>query len=1005
MDLPIVRRWTVRDGIPDAKIETIYADQAGAIWIGMHDGGIARFCNGTIGDVFNRQSGLGSNAIFSILEDRDGLLWVGTGNGLSIYDGKRFTVVDGTQGLAFLWGSYQDESGVLWFGLDRRPGEPPAVCRWDGSLSIVNLSKDKDLVGQSIHCVGGDGAGHVWFGGWYGVYVYDGEFRAVELPGEVQDAQGLHWSSGNLWISSMSGMWRMRGDSVTRIDIEKSVQEGAHYNIASDGNGRLWSPTLDGRLICYEEGRGRRVHQFPFNAGNAACLFHDDSLFVGTYGGGLYQLAPHSNGRRYSGSKPPISSSMRSIAWTTDGIFMATKSRGLCMAVGNEVEFVDASPLADVEHMCMIADCSGNLWVSVRGGRLLVYSVGHVRMLAGAKPLEGASIRAIEQDGSGRIWFASGLGYGIGWYEQGKTGVFTVGQAPSSVQAMATAPDGTLWVGSNNLSDWPGLARFDGEQFVHEPGPRDVPIRALCFDENGWLWIGTPEGLYVRTGRGIEPRLTLHDALPCLIITSIVADGGRLYIGTEGGGMLLYDIELNFHVVSSHDDPDADIINQVHKDPEGCIRLATEAGLYVLAPVCRTVDLVVSYMLAGAPMGLAGEKIHLSEYVDLVFEVTAPAAAYRYRLRGHEVHWQRTETPRIAYNDLPRGEYVFEVQAFDDQLNRSALYSCQVSIAALVQQPGIRPLIGDPKRTAHLMGHLADIARSDVGVLIFGETGTGKSDLANIIHGLSVRTSNPFYIVNCGAFPSGLIDSELFGHEKGSFTGALQQKLGYFELSDGGTLFLDEVGDLPLELQARLLIVLQDKWITRVGGRKRLPVDVRIIAATNKDLSTEIAEGRFREDLYMRLKVFELKISPLRERPDDIPYLVDHFLRHYAHEHKVVKPSLSDDVWEHLIGYSWKGNVRDLQHYLQRAIIKGHGADHIGMEHFDFVDEGVSDDELIPPTLPLDQEIEQLRRRRFVEALEETHGNLKQAASLLGMKPPNLHRWLNEYKIDKTAFK
>jgi transcriptional regulator with GAF, ATPase, and Fis domain len=224
------------------------------------------------------------------------------------------------------------------------------------------------------------------------------------------------------------------------------------------------------------------------------------------------------------------------------------------------------------------------------------------------------------------------------------------------------------------------------------------------------------------------------------------------------------------------------------------------------------------------------------------------------------------------------------------------------------------------------MHQVRHVAPTESPVLLTGETGVGKDVVANAIHLGSPRRDGPFVAVNCGAIPDSLIDSELFGHEKGAFTGALARKRGRFERADKGTVLLDEIGEMPLEAQVRLLRVLQHREIERVGGTARIPVDIRIIAATNKDLQAMVETGRFREDLWFRINVFPIAIPPLRDRPSDIPALVQHFVERKTRELKIGEtPRLAPGAIDDLMAYDWPGNVRELENLIERAMILGHG--------------------------------------------------------------------------------
>ena len=232
-------------------------------------------------------------------------------------------------------------------------------------------------------------------------------------------------------------------------------------------------------------------------------------------------------------------------------------------------------------------------------------------------------------------------------------------------------------------------------------------------------------------------------------------------------------------------------------------------------------------------------------------------------------------------------------------------------------------VIGTSSVLQMVLARAAKVAPTDSTVLIMGETGTGKELIARAIHKRSKRSERPFISVNCAAVPSSLIMSELFGHEKGAFTGAVQRRLGRFELAEGGTIFLDEVGDLPLETQIALLRVLQEREFERVGGTEVLRADVRVISATNRDLQAAIADGAFRSDLYYRLNVFPIKLPPLRERKEDVPLLVNYFVDRYAKRAGKKIKHIQKKALEVLQEYSWPGNVRELQNVIERSLIIG----------------------------------------------------------------------------------
>lgn len=236
-------------------------------------------------------------------------------------------------------------------------------------------------------------------------------------------------------------------------------------------------------------------------------------------------------------------------------------------------------------------------------------------------------------------------------------------------------------------------------------------------------------------------------------------------------------------------------------------------------------------------------------------------------------------------------------------------------------QEGFEGIIGNSSQMNTVFNYIRKVSPSDTSVLVLGESGTGKEKIAQSIHALSPRKDKPLVIINCGAIPENLAESLLFGHEKGAFTGALDRRIGKFELADGGTIFLDEIGEMSLELQVKLLRVLQEREIERVGGTSPMKIDVRIIAATNRNLEEEVAAGRFRMDLYYRLHVFPIMVPPLKKRKEDIPDLANHFIAVYSEKMGRKAPVLSDFALQQIGNYNWPGNIRELEHVMQRAIL------------------------------------------------------------------------------------
>lgn len=310
----------------------------------------------------------------------------------------------------------------------------------------------------------------------------------------------------------------------------------------------------------------------------------------------------------------------------------------------------------------------------------------------------------------------------------------------------------------------------------------------------------------------------------------------------------------------------------------------------------------------------------------------------------------------------------------------------------------LRSLTGDSAAMKRVRQAIQQVAATDATVLILGETGTGKELVARAIHQLSPRRDHMMVAVNCAALAPGIIASELFGHEQGAFTGANKQRPGRFELADNGSVFLDEVGELPLETQVMLLRVLQERTIERVGSGDSTPINVRVIAATHRDLPANVAKGTFRADLYFRLNVFPISMPPLRDRPEDIPHLVRHFVLHLSRrlgKNVVVVP---DSIMSALMKYSWPGNVRELENIIERSLIISSG------ETLELDLHWLRSDDR--PAAPSRTGLAAIERQTIQDALIQCNGKVygaDGAASLLGLKPTTLYGKMRKHKIARRG--
>ena len=374
-------------------------------------------------------------------------------------------------------------------------------------------------------------------------------------------------------------------------------------------------------------------------------------------------------------------------------------------------------------------------------------------------------------------------------------------------------------------------------------------------------------------------------------------------------------------------------------------------------------------------------------------------------------------TVEAALDAMRRGAYDFVAKPFQTAELRLLVGRALEKSAIVHENARLRAQLAEarPEDPLDLLGKspamraIADLVRrvssSRTTILVTGESGTGKERIARAIHACSDRTSKPFLVVNCGALPENLMESELFGHEKGAFTGAAGRHAGLFREADGGTLLLDEIGELPLNLQVKLLRALQERKVRPVGGAAEISVDVRVIAATNRDVEKDVAEGRFRQDLYYRLNIIRVEVPPLRARTEDIPPLVDHFVHRFGEEHGKQIRGLAPEALRTLLAYPFPGNVRELENAIERAVTLSSGP-MIGLGDLPPSIAGSVAAaaprllDLPPDGCELDAVVSEVERRLILQALERTNGVRTQAAKLLGITFRSLRYRLAKLGLD-----
>jgi transcriptional regulator with GAF, ATPase, and Fis domain len=392
---------------------------------------------------------------------------------------------------------------------------------------------------------------------------------------------------------------------------------------------------------------------------------------------------------------------------------------------------------------------------------------------------------------------------------------------------------------------------------------------------------------------------------------------------------------------------------------------------YVGAPL-----LDVDGGLLGHLAALDTKPMPVEPHLITVFEIFAERAAAEYRrMRSEERLLEREDDLRLLGDEA---EFLRE---------------------KLHEAPEDGEILGRSAPMRELLGNVRRVAATDATVLILGETGTGKELVARSIHAASPRRGKPLVRLNCAAIPGSLMESELFGHEKGAFTGATMRREGRFALADGGTIFLDEVGELPLDLQAKLLRILQEGEFEPLGSARTRKVDVRVIAATNRNLDEEVRKGLFRGDLYYRLNVVPITIPPLRERQEDIIPLAEHFLRKFGSKMGKNGIEISSEAMKYLLTNPWPGNVRELENSIERALALSGSSRVLAPEHFPHLSSESGIFERLAEGRTLKERMQAVERRFIVETLEKTGGRVTKAALLLDVTRQHLHNKIKKYKI------
>ena len=933
-------------------INTLLADRCGRVWCGSRMGGLSYY-DGAFFTAFGVDDGLIDIGVACLLEDRQGVLWIGTWAGLIRYDGetfRTFTTADGL-GANRVASLMEDPQGQLWVGT--RGG---GVSCFNGRGFRTFTAAD-GLASDWVGCMLAGRQGQLWFGsGDYlynvpgaGVSCYDGtrwrRYTAAEGLADNDVRALFEDRQGRIWIGTRWGASRWDGRQFTGFDALASTAVGA---IAADDAGQLWFSTDVEGVRCFD---GHSWRAFT----SADGLINDQVLAIvkdaqgHLYFGTTTGLTRRDQGAftHFTNGEGLVHNGVTSLFEDRQGQLWIGTQRGVSCWDGEQ--FKQLEGLVGWNIWAGMEDRHGQLWFggstsgNSPGAGVVRYDGTNIEGLTSADGLPDNDIFSLLEDRRGHIWIGSRSQGGVSRWDGQQFQTFTKadGLGGNRVRCLLEDRHGTLWIGTSSG----GLSRWDGRKFrtfTRRDGVADS-VGSLLEDSQGYIWLGTwGRGLCRWDGQQFR-IFSSQDGLVFDRVSALLEDSrGHIWIGTYGGGVSRYD-GCVFQALTRRDGLIHDAVQALCQDRQGDIWIGTEGGLTRYRPASMSPTVAMEAVVADRRWA-PSEVIVLAANQQLVrfaFQgrslTTSPERmAYVYRLQGYNANWQPVYSNRVEYQGLPEGDYTFQVKAVDRDLNYSEMAEVKVSVepdalvksltAALDQAGPTGEFVGRSAALQKVQAQLEQVAPVDLTVLILGETGTGKGLAARTLHRLSPRKDQPFIPVNCGALPEALIESELFGHEKGAFTGASSRRLGKVELAQGGTLFLDEIGDMPLMAQVKLLQLLEERTFERVGGTQVLNAEVRVVAATNRDLDQMLQAGSFRQDLYFRLQGFELQLPPLRDRQEDIPLLALYFIGpKAAHLNKEVT-GLSKAAEEALVAHAWPGNVRELQHAIERAVVACRGA-------------------------------------------------------------------------------
>ena len=1027
--------WTTYDnsnGLP-AGVICMAQDADGYLWLGTFGGGLVRF-DGVQFDHYTTANGLAHNHIRDVFLDQYDHLWIrmwagGDEGYVDRYDKDQFIAYTGSTGTPNFYGQFfREADGPLW-----AISESGLIYRYHDHTFILEYSDQQVLDSlESMWKLFRDSRKQFWMGTTEGDFYYhnDAWHRLTTEDGLIHNnVRALCEDAlGRMWFGTEAGVTCYDGQSCTNYTTENGLVHNEIWAMYCDRQNRVWIGAFGGGITCYD-GSDFVIYTAEDGLLEETC----DNILQDTEGNlwfahatsGLTCFEP-------AGFEPLTSEGI------TDSGFTQDPEGRIWYGSLNELGCIDG-PNTIHHHMPaqingLLADTAGGLWVGTWGDGIYhfpdrndISTTTFERFLPVYQGEPQSHIPCIHEDRDGHILVGTRPGHVF----QYDNGVFHYLMThDGGVDAILRDRHGLLWVGG-----WygGGLTRYDQQAshvFTTEDGLPTNTIRCMLESKAGDLWLGTIGGGLVRYDGRTFQTYSYSEGMVNANITCLYEDRDHhLWIGCGGGGVHQFDYR-NFQVLTRRDGLLSSGVVGISQAEDGVMIFATKRGI-MRYPVRRE-PLPPIYMrqVVADQAYRRPESVELTTATaDLInfqfrgISFKTKRIPYNYRLEGHDTDWQTTWNEQAVYEHLPSGDYRFQVVA----VNRDLGYSDTPATVFLSVKPDPREeqitvlktevehlrrtvsrkyefdqIIGKSASLQQVYGLMEKAIDAGLTVLISGDTGTGKELVAKAIHYHSNRKNRPIQELNCGAIPKELIAATLFGYRKGAFTGAYEDTPGLFEAADGGTIPLDEIGEMSAEAQVHLLRVLQEQTIQRVGETKLREVDVRVIAATNRNLEEEVRQGHFRKDLYYRISVFPIRLPSLRERPEDKPVMVTHFLAQAERQFGKQISGLGPGVLAMLQAYSWPGNVRELENEVYRAAALSESDATVECHHFSpRIVQGESlVQDLVNTQENYTEAVNQFRKQYLRSVLRDCNGNRTETARRLGVHRPNLVALLKKFAIE-----